>query len=439
MIDDLLVRLGLPRVEEAQLAAIGIAAMIAGLALIAGWLVRRKLGPRVADWIHGRDIQAHGPLTAHVPALLGWGTALLLAALGWGAWPWDPYAGLLLGSVVGLAAAAAVRHLVLGVGLGEVPALLIAGVAFVALLSHAVGGLALLQDRLDSVGFSAGKMHISLLTLINVALTFLVLFLLVRIGNRVVRRAVRGGRDLDATQQLLVEKIASVVIVIAAFFIGIDLLGIDLTAFAVFSGALGLAVGFGLQKTFGNLIAGIILLMDRSIKPGDVIVVADSVGRVNRIGVRAVSVITRDGKEHLVPNELLMTERVENWSYSNRDVRVRMKVGVSYEADLRLAQQLMLDAAAESPRVLKSPAPVCWITEFGDSSVNHELRIWIVDPESGLGNVQGDVFLRIWDKFKEAGIVIPYPQRDVHVRTLPEAPAKKTPAAAKPKRAPGKS
>src|SRR3546814_9617478 len=106
-----------------------------------------------------------------------------------------------------------------------------------------------------------------------------------------------------------------------------------------------------------NLIAGIILLMDRSIKPGDVIVVADSVGRVNKIGVRAVSVITRDGKEHLVPNELLMTERVENWSYSNRDVRVRMKVGVSYDADLRLAQQLMLDAAAESPRVLKSPAP----------------------------------------------------------------------------------
>lgn len=439
MIDDLLVRMGLPRVEEAQLAEIGIAALIAGLALIAGWLVRRKLGPRLADWLHGRDIQAQGALTAHVPALLGWTTALLLAAVGWGAWAWDPYAGLLLGAVVAVTAAAAVRNLILGVGLGEVPALLIAAAALAALLSHAVGGLSLLQERLDSVGFSAGKMHVSLLTLINIALTVLVLFLVVRIGNRVVRRAVRGGRDLDATQQLLVEKIASVAIVIAAFFIGIDLLGIDLTAFAVFSGALGLAVGFGLQKTFGNLIAGIILLMDRSIKPGDVIVVADSVGRVNKIGVRAVSVITRDGKEHLVPNELLMTERVENWSYSNRDVRVRMKVGVSYDADLRLAQQLMLDAAAESPRVLKSPAPVCWITEFGESSVNHELRIWIADPESGLGNVQGEVFLRIWDKFKEAGIVIPYPQRDVHVRALPEAPAKETPAAARPKRAPKES
>jgi small-conductance mechanosensitive channel len=230
---------------------------------------------------------------------------------------------------------------------------------------------------------------------------------------------------------LLVEKIAGVAIVIAAFFVGIDLLGIDLTAFAVFSGALGLAVGFGLQKTFGNLIAGIILLMDRSIKPGDVVVVADAVGRVNKIGVRAVSVITRDGKEHLVPNELLMTERVENWSYSNREVRVRLAVGVSYDADIRLAQKLMLDAADEAPRVLKSPAPVCWITGFGDSSVDHELRFWISDPEGGLGNIQGDVYLRIWDKFKEAGVEIPYPQRDLHVRTLP----KEMPAPAQPKRA----
>ncbi len=436
MIDELLVRMGFPRIADAQLAEIGIAAMVGGAALLAGWFVRRKIGPRIAGWLHGRDIQAPGPLTERAPALLGWATALLCASIGWGAWPWDPYAGLLLGAIVALTAAAAVRNVVLGVGLGAVPALLIAAAAFVALLSHAVGGLTLLQARLDSVGFSAGKFHFSLLTLINVALTLLILFLLVRIGNRIVRRVVRGGKDLDPTQQLLVEKIAGVVIVVAAFFVGIDLLGIDLTAFAVFSGALGLAVGFGLQKTFGNLIAGIILLMDRSIKPGDVIVVADSVGRVNKIGVRAVSVITRDGKEHLVPNELLMTERVENWSYSSREVRVRMAIGVSYDADLRLAQQLMLDAAAESPRVLTSPAPVCWITGFGDSSVDHELRIWITDPEGGLGNVQGDVFLRIWDKFKESGIEIPYPQRDVHVRTLPEGAQKKAPAAAKPKRAP---
>ncbi|MBY4635549.1 mechanosensitive ion channel [Sphingopyxis sp. XHP0097] len=431
--DELITRMGFPSIAEAQFAELGIAAAIAGAALLAGWIARRRLGPRLADWMHGRDIQARGPLTEATPTLLGWLVALLIVAIGWAAWPWDPYARLLLGAVAAIAAAAAVRNIVRGVGLGAGPALAAAAVAFVALLSNAVGGLTLLQERLDAVGFTVGRMNLSLLTLINIALTILALFLLVRIGNRIVRRVVRGGggRDLDATQQLLVEKIAGVAIVIAAFFVGIDLLGIDLTAFAVFSGALGLAVGFGLQKTFGNLIAGIILLMDRSIKPGDVVVVADAVGRVNKIGVRAVSVITRDGKEHLVPNELLMTERVENWSYSNREVRVRLAVGVSYDADIRLAQKLMLDAADEAPRVLKSPAPVCWITGFGDSSVDHELRFWISDPEGGLGNIQGDVYLRIWDKFKEAGVEIPYPQRDLHVRTLP----KEMPAPAQPKRA----
>ena len=179
----------------------------------------------------------------------------------------------------------------------------------------------------------------------------------------------------------------------------------------------------------GNLIAGIILLMDRSIKPGDVIVVGDgssmtgggsaaiaNVGRVAKIGVRAVSVVTRDGKKHLIPNELLMTQPVENWSYTNRDVRVRMRVPVGYDSDLRVAQQLMIDAARANPRVLSTPEPVVWITGFGDRAVDHELRIWISDPESGLGNIQGELFLAIWDAFRAAGISLPYPQIDVRMR-----------------------
>ena len=196
---------------------------------------------------------------------------------------------------------------------------------------------------------------------------------------------------------------------------------IDLTAFAVFGGALGLAVGFGLQKTVGNLIAGIILLMDRSIKPGDVIVVGDSFGWVNKIGVRAVSVITRDGKEHLIPNENLMTQEVENWSYSNRNVRIRIPVGVSYDCDLKLAQELMMKAASESPRVLKDPKPSVWLDAYGDSSVDHLILAWIGDPEGGVGSVRSDVLNRLWWLFKEHGIEIPFPQRDVHVRSMPAA------------------
>ena len=149
------------------------------------------------------------------------------------------------------------------------------------------------------------------------------------------------------------------------------------------------------------------------------IVIGDSIGAVNKIGVRAVSIITRDGKEHLIPNENLMTQEVENWSYSDRNVRVRIPVGVSYTSDIKLAQKLMRQAASESPRVLRSPKPNVWLTGFGDSSVDHEILVWISDPESGIGGVKSDVLGRLWDLFEEHGIQVPFPQHDVHIRSLP--------------------
>ncbi len=431
-IDELAVRMGFPSLADARFAELAIAAALGALALGIGWLVKRRLGTRLADWLHGQEFGAPGPLTARAAAMVGWLAALLFVAIAIAAWPWDPFALLLLNVVLAISVAVLIRNILVGVGLGDGLALAGACVAFVVMLSRAVGGLEILQQRLDAVGFSIGERNFSLLSAINILLTVVILFTLVRVANRVLRRMIKGSSKFDPTQRLLIEKIAGVVIIVTAFFVGIDMLGIDLTAFAVFSGALGLAIGFGLQKTVGNLIAGIILLMDRSIKPGDVIVVGDSFGWVNKIGVRAVSVITREGKEHLIPNENLMTQEVENWSYSSRTVRVKISIGVSYNTDLRHAQQLMIEAANESQRVLKEPAPVCWITGFGDSSVDHEVRFWITDPEGGLGNIKGDVFLRIWDKFKGAGIEIPFPQRDVHVRDLPDS-ATKLVKAAKPK------
>ena len=231
---------------------------------------------------------------------------------------------------------------------------------------------------------------------------------------------------LDVSQRALVQKLAGIAVIVVAALIGIDLLGIDLTALAVFSGALGLAVGFGLQKTVGNLLSGLILLMDRSVKPGDVIVVGETFGQVTKIGVRAVSVVTRDGKEHLIPNEQLMVEPVENWSYSSRNVRIHIPVGVAYASDLPLAQKLMIEAATAAERVLKSPAPTVWLRGFGDSSVDHEILAWINDPEAGVGNVQSDILNRLWLLFQEHGIEIPYPQSDVHIRSLPEAMARRS-------------
>ncbi len=284
-------------------------------------------------------------------------------------------------------------------------------------------------EVMKAIGIDVGSYRLSLYGLFSTLVVAVLLYLSVRMLMRAIKWLLRRNTQIDATQRLLTEKLIAIALFVFAMLFGIDLLGIDLTALAVFSGAAGLAIGFGLQKTVGNLIAGIILLMDRSIKPGDVIVVGDgssmgssaslngipNVGRVAKIGVRAVSVVTRDGKKHLIPNELLMTQPVENWSYSSREVRVRMRVPVAYESDLRAAQVIMVETANANPRILAHPEPVVWITAFGDRAIEHELRYWISDPESGLGNIQGEVFLGIWDRFKEVGIVIPYPRTDVRV------------------------
>lgn len=292
-------------------------------------------------------------------------------------------------------------------------------------LKEAVGSksdtMGAMVDTLDAMAVSVGDMRISLwdgLVVIGVILLVIGLaWLMTRACAALLKRFTR----LDETQHLLAEKITTIAIWGAAFFLGIDLLGIDLTALAVFSGAFGLAIGFGLQKTFGNLIAGIILLMDKSIKPGDVIAVTDmagneTFGQIRKIGIRAVSVTTRDQREYLIPNENLMINQVENWSYSSKNVRMQVPVGVSYSADLDLAEKLMLEAAKATDRVLKSPPPTAWLHEYGDSSVNFILQLWINDPEDGVGNVRSAVLKNLWYAFEEAGIEIPFPQRDLNLR-----------------------
>ena len=268
-------------------------------------------------------------------------------------------------------------------------------------------------SALDRIGFDVGDSRVSLWTGLVALVVVIAIFVVALFGSRLARRLFARISRLDRTQQLLGEKLVSIAIWTIAFFVGIDVLGIDLTALAVFSGAFGLAVGFGFQKTFGNLIAGIILLMDRSIKPGDVIAVKDggatAVGQVKKIGVRAVSVTTRDKKEYLIPNEILMTTQVENWSYSSKDVRVRVPVTIAYGCDVELAETLMFQSARAAERVLENPPPAVWVTDFTDAGIAFEIRIWINDPEIGLGSVRSDVLKRVWHAFTEHGIALPDP------------------------------
>jgi small-conductance mechanosensitive channel len=285
--------------------------------------------------------------------------------------------------------------------------------------SRTVGSIV---DTLDSIAISMGDYRLSLFDVLIVVGIIGGVIVGAWFLSKMARRLVRRVKGFDDTQQVLAEKVVSIVVWSAAFFLGVDLLGIDLTAFAVFSGAFGLAIGFGLQKTFGNLIAGIILLMDRSIKPGDVIAIADQAGnetfgQIRKIGIRAVSVTTRDQREYLIPNENLMINQVENWSYSSKNVRIQVNVGVSYEADLKQAEELMLQAARECDRVLAVPPPTVWLSGYGDSSVDFIIHCWIDDPEEGVGNVRSAVLKRLWWLFKENNVEIPFPQRDLHLRS----------------------
>lgn len=284
---------------------------------------------------------------------------------------------------------------------------------------------------LDGAAVDIGAIHLSLLLIVKALIAFGGLLWAVSLVSDWIQRAFARSSAFTPSQKVLFDKLARIFLYTLSVLIGLNIIGIDLTALTVFSGALGLGIGFGLQKVFSNLISGIILLMDKTVKPGDVIAIGETYGWVNSLGARCISVITRDGKEHLIPNENLITQQVENWSFTNTQVRIHIQVNVSYQSDLHLARELMLDAARTHRRILELPAPVCFITEFGEHAVRHEIRAWIDDPANGIANVKSDIYYRIWDAFREHGIRIPISQREVHLsaETLAAVAGKDAPSA----------
>jgi len=293
-------------------------------------------------------------------------------------------------------------------------------ISITAWIVAALNIVGLLDDTiamLDGAVMTFGQVNVSALTIVQGLIALAVLLWITTVAGTLVEGRIKSSPNLTPSIKVLSTKLLRISLAIVAVVIALKIIGMDLTAFAVFGGAIGVGLGFGLQKIFANLVSGYILLIDKSIKPGDVIAIADDYGRVDSLGARYVSVLTRDGIEHLIPNEELITTRVENWSHSQNLLRIRKTVGVHYRSDVRKAIALCLEAADETPRILKEPAPVCHLQEFGDSSVNLELRIWIDDPMNGRANVVSQMQLLIWDKFHEHGIEIPYPQRDLHLRS----------------------
>jgi small-conductance mechanosensitive channel len=280
---------------------------------------------------------------------------------------------------------------------------------------------------LDQLGFRLGNTRISALDLLRAAVELGLLLWLAVFVSRLLEQRVQRSPSLTPSLRVLTSKLLRFSLIALALVVALTSTGIDLTAFALFTGALGVGIGFGLQKPISNLISGLILLFDRSIKPGDVVELTDPgdhhkqlFGWVTALNARYVSLTTRDGTEWLVPNEDLISRRVINWSYTHNRLRLLTPIGVSFDSDVRLAMQLVEEAARETPRVLAHPAPVCRLMGFGDSAVNLEMRFWIEDPANGVINIRSQVLLTVWDKFRAQGIRTPLAHRDLLIKPRSE-------------------
>ncbi|MEE4345786.1 MAG: mechanosensitive ion channel domain-containing protein [Paracoccaceae bacterium] len=272
-----------------------------------------------------------------------------------------------------------------------------------------------MRALLDGLAITIADTRLSVWLILQAVMLLAVLFTLARFITKQSTRRIRENEDISPSMQVLAVKTLQVGLYGAALFIGLRTVGVDLTGLAVLSGAIGLGLGFGLQKVVSNLVSGVIILLDKSIKPGDVISLGDTFGWINALGARYVSVVTRDGREYLIPNEDLITGQVVNWSHSNEFVRLDIHFGTSYGDDPHLVRRVAIEAAQGVERVLDFKPPVCHITGFGDSSVDYILRFWIKDPTQGLTNIRGNVYLALWDAFQANGISIPFPQREVRV------------------------
>lgn len=386
----------------------GLSAYLAKLARppVVALLERAKLPARVASQV--RALPA--VLTPLIYLIL---LGVALAVLQQITWPSRTY---LLGVATNLLGAWIVIRLVTTFVSNPALAKTLAFCAWSVAALNITGLLDPTVTLLDSLAISFGDLRISLLTVVKGMLTLALLLWAASALSRFLERRINQVPDLTPSVQVLLGKLLKITLITLAVVIAINSVGIDLTALAVFSGAVGVGIGFGLQKVVSNLISGVILLLDKSIKPGDVIELGETFGWISSLGARYVSVVTRDSKEYLIPNEDLITQRVVNWSFSNELIRMEVTFGVSYDCDPHEVRRIAREAAAKPERVVSEKPPVCHMTAFGDSSLDFVLRFWIRDPSGGVANIKGEVLLALWDAFKVHGIEIPYPHSQVIVK-----------------------
>lgn len=392
--------------------------IVVGLAIVAHILMK-VLGPRIYDWMRGREgwpkwrmrflVLLHRRLRMVFFVAMIWPLVWIMREVTW------PSRSYLLVFVAQLALAWLVIAIVTRLIANGFARSLARYVAWTWVTLAILGLTDEAQSLLDSAAIEAGEMRLSLWLILQAVAVIVALTIAARFVSTTTAARIRRNAEISPSMQVLAIKFLQVVLYGAAFFIGLRAVGVDLTGLAVLSGAIGVGLGFGLQKVVSNLVSGIIILLDKSIKPGDVISLGDTFGWINSLGARYVSITTRDGREYLIPNEDLITGQVVNWSHSNDFVRLDVYFGTAYHDDPHEVRRIAIAAAQRVERVLNTKRPVCHIVGFGDSSVDYILRFWISDPTAGLTNIRGNVYLALWDAFRDNGISIPFPQREVRM------------------------
>jgi small-conductance mechanosensitive channel len=264
--------------------------------------------------------------------------------------------------------------------------------------------------------FTLGKSPVSLATLVQFALVLAIAVLLSRLTRRLLRTRVLSRTKLNIGLQYAIARITSYIVLVLGLVIGLSTLGIDLTSLTVLAGALGVGIGFGLQNIVNNFVSGLIILAERPIEIGDRVEVANTAGRVVRIGARSTTILTNDNIMYIVPNSEFISERVVNWTHADPRVRFSVPVGVSYGSDPHVVKKLLLEVAAVNKNVLTDPGPTVAFKRFGDSSLDFELRVWTATMPDRPTAFKSELYFAIWDKFKQHGIEIPFPQRDLHIK-----------------------
>lgn len=386
-----------------------------GLSLLSAMLIAKRLGVWLARYRDHRHAGRAIVIVESVAMPLLWLTLLWIAMTVLGL---SERSTGLLRTVGALLAAWIVIHLASQFVRNPAWAKLIAWAAWSLAALIVLGLIEPIIAVLDAAAIPVGaNSSISLYDVIRSMIVFAVLLSLATWLTSLIESRIRTSQTLSPTVQVLFTKSLKMTLISLAVLVAIRSVGIDLTALAVLGGLLGVGIGFGLQKIVSNLISGVILLIDKSIKPGDIISVSGTYGWVTALGGRYVSVVTRDGVEHLIPNETLISQPVENWTHTQRRTRLKVDLIVHHDTDLRQAIAICEDAAKVVARVLPEPEPKCLFIEFGESALKLQLRFWIGDAQNGVQNVKSDVLLEIWQRFKQQGIRIPHPQRDLHIRS----------------------